>query len=347
MQVGLTLPNRGVLFGATTSGQMLQMAEIADRSGLFQSVWVGDSLLGKPRMEAITLLAGVAARTKRVRLGPACMASIALRDPVLLAYQWASLDLLAGGRTVMVGCTGIVPQEGGRAEARLYEVTNKDRAGRLVEWITIMKRLWTEDHVTFQGEHYRFTDITIEPKPAAKPRPPIWLASNSAGSRAVIERTHRRVAEHAEGWETSLSDPEDVRWRVEDIKRKTAEAGPRPERDRVPPLSQHQPQRRPGRRLGGVQALPGRLLRDGLPTLSGQELDRGRLRGPVRRAPARLRGDGVPRGHASDRRLGPARPARARDEGRPAATTPLSAAASRRPWAHALPGRPRDIDPFL
>ena len=225
MHVGLTLPNRGVLFGATTPDQMLQMAEIADRSGLFQSVWVGDSLLGKPRMEAITLLAGVAARTKRVRIGPACMASIALRDPVLLAYQWASLDLLAGGRTVMVGCTGIVPQEGGRSEARLYQVTNKDRAGRLVEWITILKRLWTEDHVTFEGEHYRFTDITIEPKPAAKPRPPIWLASNSLGSRAVIERTHRRVAEHAEGWETSLSDPDDVRWRVEDIKQKTAEAG--------------------------------------------------------------------------------------------------------------------------
>jgi alkanesulfonate monooxygenase SsuD/methylene tetrahydromethanopterin reductase-like flavin-dependent oxidoreductase (luciferase family) len=225
MKVGLTLPNRGVLFGATTPDQMLQMSEIADRSGLFQSVWVGDSLLGKPRMEAVTLLAGIAARTTRVRLGPACMASIALRDPVLLAYQWASLDLLAGGRTVMVGCTGIVPQAGGRTEASVYQVTNRDRAARLVEWITILKRLWTEDHVTFEGEHYRFTDVTIEPKPAARPRPPIWLASNSLASRAVIERTHQRVADHAEGWQTSLSDPDDVRWRVGDIKRKTAEAG--------------------------------------------------------------------------------------------------------------------------
>ena len=180
MHVGLTLPNRGVLFGATTPEQMLQMAEIADRSGLFQSVWVGDSLLGKPRMESITLLAGIAARTKRVRIGPACMASIPLRDPVLLAYQWASLDLLAGGRTVLVGCTGIVPQEGGRIRGRASTRSRtKDRAGRLVEWITLLKRLWTEDHVTFEGEHYRFTDITIEPKPAAKPRPPIWIASNA------------------------------------------------------------------------------------------------------------------------------------------------------------------------
>src|SRR6476620_7389971 len=113
MKIGLTLPNRGVLFGVTTPEQMMQMAEIADRSDdLFTSVWVGDSLLGKPRMESMVLLAGVAARTNRVRLGPACMASLPLRDPVLLAYQWASLDLLAAGRTILVGCTGIVPQEG-------------------------------------------------------------------------------------------------------------------------------------------------------------------------------------------------------------------------------------------
>ena len=83
------------------------MSEIAEQSGCYQSVWVGDSLLGKPRMESIALLAGVAARTKKVRLGPACMASFPLRDPVLLAYQWASLDLLAAGRTILVVCTGI------------------------------------------------------------------------------------------------------------------------------------------------------------------------------------------------------------------------------------------------
>src|SRR5918912_1373302 len=218
MQFGLTLPNRGVLFGVTTPAQMLEMAEIADRSDIFQSVWGGDSLLGKPRMESLTLLAGVAARTKRVRLGPACMASFPLRDPVLLAYQWASLDLLAGGRTVLVGCTGIVPQEGGRVEAALYHVNPKDRAGRLVEWLTLIKRLWTEDNVTFEGEHYSCSNVTIEPKPPASPRPPIWIANNAQGSRQLIERTHQRAVDHADGWETSLSDVEDVRWRIEDIR---------------------------------------------------------------------------------------------------------------------------------
>jgi len=228
MQFGLTLPNRGVLMGAVTAEQMLELAEAADRSGRFDSVWVGDSLLGKPRMESITLLAGVAARTRRVRLGPACMASFPLRDPVLLAYQWASLDLLAGGRTVLVACTGIVPQAGGAAEGALYHVDGRARAQRLIEWITILKRLWTEERVSFEGRHYRFSDITIEPKPAAKPRPPIWIANNAIGPRASIERTHRRVVRHADGWMTSLSDVREVAWRIDDIRRKAQEAGRNP-----------------------------------------------------------------------------------------------------------------------
>jgi alkanesulfonate monooxygenase SsuD/methylene tetrahydromethanopterin reductase-like flavin-dependent oxidoreductase (luciferase family) len=221
MKIGLTLPNRGVLFGATTPEQMLQMSEIADGSGQFASIWVGDSLLGKPRMESIALLAGIAARTKNVRIGPACMASFPLRDPVLLAYQWASLDLLSGGRTVLVACTGIIPQEGGRIEDSLYNVEAKDRVKRLIEWITLTKRLWTEDNVTFEGEHYRCQGITIEPKPAAKPRPPIWIANNAGrsgfgyeGGQELVERTLRRVVDHAEGWQTSLYDPEDLRWRL-------------------------------------------------------------------------------------------------------------------------------------
>ncbi|HEU5424639.1 MAG TPA: LLM class flavin-dependent oxidoreductase [Nitrolancea sp.] len=225
MKFGLTLPNRGVLFGATTAAQMLQTAEIADQSGAFQSVWVGDSLFGKPRMESIALLAGVAARTQHVRLGPACMASFTLRDPVMLAYQWASLDLLAEGRTVLVACTGIVPQAGYDIEAAVYGVDNKARVERLTEWITILKKLWTEDNVSYHGKHYQFEGVTIEPKPAAKPRPPIWIANNAGGSRELIERTHRRVARHADGWQTSRSDPRDVAWRIEDIRQKARDAG--------------------------------------------------------------------------------------------------------------------------
>jgi|ERR1051326_5257599 alkanesulfonate monooxygenase SsuD/methylene tetrahydromethanopterin reductase-like flavin-dependent oxidoreductase (luciferase family) len=226
MRFGLTLPNRGVLFGVTTPEQMLKMAHIADESDVFQSVWVGDSLLGKPRMESIALLGGVAARTQRVRIGPACMASFPLRDPVLLAYQWASLDLLAGGRTVLVVCTGIIPQEGGRIEGQLYGLQRRDRVQRMLEWIELVKQLWTEDNVTFTGKHYQCEGITIDPKPAAKPRPPLWIANNPPpGDEEAIRRTLRRVVNHADGWETSLSDPADVGWRINELRRLAEEAG--------------------------------------------------------------------------------------------------------------------------
>jgi alkanesulfonate monooxygenase SsuD/methylene tetrahydromethanopterin reductase-like flavin-dependent oxidoreductase (luciferase family) len=226
MKIGLTLPNRGILFGAVTVEQMLRLAELADASERFHSVWVGDSLLGKPRLESIALLAAVAGRTRRVRLGTACMASFPLRDPVLLAYQWASLDVISGGRTVLVACTGIVPQEGGRVEGELYGLQPRDRVRRMVEWIGILRRLWTEEQVSHEGAHYRFRDVTIEPRPVARPHPPIWIANNpAAGQPGLIERTHRRIARHADGWETSLSDPDDLAWRLADLRAKLVEQG--------------------------------------------------------------------------------------------------------------------------
>lgn len=229
MKLGFTLGNRSVLFGATTNQEMLELSEMADASGRFQSVWVGDSLLGKPRLEAIVLLAGLATRTRSVRLGPACMSSFTLRDPVQLAYQWASLDQLAAGRTVMVACTGIVQQQGGQVEAAVYNVTSKDRVERLSEWIEILKLLWTEDDVTYAGKHYQFEHLTIEPKPAAKPRPPIWIANNARGDRELVRRTHRRVVRHADGWQTALFNRDELAWRLADIREQAVEAGRDPE----------------------------------------------------------------------------------------------------------------------
>jgi alkanesulfonate monooxygenase SsuD/methylene tetrahydromethanopterin reductase-like flavin-dependent oxidoreductase (luciferase family) len=72
---GLILSNRGVLFGATTPGELLELSEMAEQSGAFESIWVGDSIIAIPRLEAISLLSAIAARTRRVRLGPACLSS--------------------------------------------------------------------------------------------------------------------------------------------------------------------------------------------------------------------------------------------------------------------------------
>src|SRR5690348_1096335 len=134
---GLTLPNRGVMYGATSPAEMIELSEIAERSERFDSVWVGDSLLAKPRLESIALLTAVAARTRRVLLGPACFASFPLRHPVLLAYQWASLDLIAEGRTIMVACMGGGNTMAGDAatEFRTMGVQSGERVGRLEEGI--------------------------------------------------------------------------------------------------------------------------------------------------------------------------------------------------------------------
>jgi alkanesulfonate monooxygenase SsuD/methylene tetrahydromethanopterin reductase-like flavin-dependent oxidoreductase (luciferase family) len=140
------------------------------------------------------------------------MASFPLRDPVLLASQWASLDYLSRGRTVLVVCTGIVNQAGASAEAATYALRGHDRVKRMIESITLIKRLWTEDDVSFQGEYFGCSGVTIGPKPATKPRPAICIANN-AGAHAdeqFVRRTLRRVARHADGWQTAgvFSPPE-------------------------------------------------------------------------------------------------------------------------------------------
>ena len=98
---GLILPNRGVLLGAVTPDELLDLGEAADKSGAFQSLWVGDSLLAKPRLESVIVLGALAGRTRRVRLGVACMATFAHRHPVLLAVQWSTLDVLSNGRALL------------------------------------------------------------------------------------------------------------------------------------------------------------------------------------------------------------------------------------------------------
>jgi alkanesulfonate monooxygenase SsuD/methylene tetrahydromethanopterin reductase-like flavin-dependent oxidoreductase (luciferase family) len=216
-QFGLTLANRGVVIGVTTVEQMLEMSEIADASSVYDWVWVGDSILAKPRLEAVALLSAVAARTKKVKMGPACMASMALRHPITLATQWASLDLISGGRTVFVACTGLGSADAQGKEARTYNMERKDRAPRMEEQIEIFKRLWSEDHVSFKGNYYGFEDVTLQPKPAQKPRPPIWIAHAHKGMPKFIERAQRRTARIADGYMAAQGNPEDYRSTLKSI----------------------------------------------------------------------------------------------------------------------------------
>jgi alkanesulfonate monooxygenase SsuD/methylene tetrahydromethanopterin reductase-like flavin-dependent oxidoreductase (luciferase family) len=103
---GLTLANRAVVLGALKARDLLEITERAEASGAFDTVWVGDSLLAKPRLEAVSLLSALAAVTSRVRLGVGCLATFVHRHPLLFAQQWASLDVISGGRSLLAVCLG-------------------------------------------------------------------------------------------------------------------------------------------------------------------------------------------------------------------------------------------------
>lgn len=206
VRFGLTLANRSVLMGIALPQDLLAMAEEAEASGLFEHVWAGDSLMAIPRLECITLLSAIAARTNRIRIGVGCMASLPSRDPIVLAYQWASLDVLSGGRTILGACMGSPGSRAGHAmEYRNTGITSKDRALRMEENIGILRKLWTEDNVTYDGRFHRLDGATVLPKPIQQ-TPPIWVVSNPRLQTAkahIAERGLRRVAKLGDGWMTT------------------------------------------------------------------------------------------------------------------------------------------------
>lgn len=218
MKLGLLLPNQGVVFGAVTIKEMVEMAEEADRSRIFDALFVGDNLLAKPRLESVTLLSMLAGRTQNARLGTACMASFPLRNPIVLAAQWAALDNLSEGRSLLVACIGGGGSHGivgGFAnEYRAFDIPPRERVDRMIEGMQVLRTLWTEDPATHHGRFFDFEDVAVRPPPIQKPSPPIWIANNPQAfkaSPAVYERAVARVGQHADGWMTTMVTPEQYR----------------------------------------------------------------------------------------------------------------------------------------
>jgi alkanesulfonate monooxygenase SsuD/methylene tetrahydromethanopterin reductase-like flavin-dependent oxidoreductase (luciferase family) len=218
---GLTLANRGVIIGALKASDLIRMTEQAEASGAFEAVWVGDSLLAKPRLESVTLLSALAAVTTRIRLAVGCLATFVHRHPVLFAQQWASLDVISNGRSWLVVCLG-GPNEQSPAQALEHAVMGiqaKERPARLAEGIVILRKLFAEKNASHRGRFYQFDNVTLEPRPVQQPCP-IWIASNPTGltwrdgagaPEPVIERSFRRVARYADGWMTNKVTPTQFR----------------------------------------------------------------------------------------------------------------------------------------
>jgi probable F420-dependent oxidoreductase len=148
----------------------------------FESAWTQEGTLNVgPQLGPIEAMSYAAACTQRVRLGCSVFVST-LHNPVRLAKSVATLDQLSGGRIeVGVGTGGK-----GRPFAA-FDVDPARYVARFTEGIELMKALWTEPRVTFEGEFWQLENAPMEPKPFQKPYPPLWFgaASEPAVRRAV------------------------------------------------------------------------------------------------------------------------------------------------------------------
>jgi len=173
----------------TTVQALRDVWRIADEAG-FHHVWDFDHLAsigaggtGRPVYEGWTLVAAMAASTRRVRFG--CMVTgNTYRHPALLAKMAVTVDHLSGGRLEFgIGAAWA------EAEHQMYGVEGLDhRVGRLRESLDAMISLWTQDRTTIEGRYYHFTDAIANPKPIQKPHPPIWIGAGGTQMMAVVAR---------------------------------------------------------------------------------------------------------------------------------------------------------------
>ena len=223
VKLGVLLPTRGLIMtgdSLTDADIILSLAEEVEKAGL-DSVWVGDSLTAKPRLEPLTTLAAVAARTQRVRLGTAVYLA-ALRHPVLLAHALGTLDLISRGRAVLaVGVGGAFTDEQ-RREWLAAGVSPSRRAGRLEELVEIVKRLGAGETVSYDGRHFSLDSVSMEPRPVHQGGVPILIACHW---RAGKNTQFRRAARLGDGFISISDTPEEYAWVAEKVRTYAGEEG--------------------------------------------------------------------------------------------------------------------------
>ena len=204
---GLIIPQRASMFGVAPVRELLDLAPVAEQSGLFDTVWVGDSLTSKSRPEALACLGVLAGTTSTLRLAVGCLGSFAVRDPALLACQWATLDQVSGGRALLAVCNGLQKKDGAsEREGRDFGgVPDRQRPARVEEYIGLLRQLWTGEEIDFDGRFAHYQGIQILPRPVQDPCP-IWISANPPPGTAAT-RVMRRVATLTDGLLTSRAAP--------------------------------------------------------------------------------------------------------------------------------------------
>ena len=234
MKYGFYLPTRG----ATATPEALEAILSRAEGWGFHAVMIADHVVFPTAIESkypytvtgafpgqgdaleqLTLMAFVAAKTRRLRLVTSVMV-LPHRNPVLTAKMLATIDVLSGGRvTVGVGVGWL------REEFEALGAPDFDKRGAASdEYLTIFKKLWTQDPAEHEGRFYRFKPLHCQPQPVQKPHPPIWIGGHS---RAAL----RRTARHGDGWHPVGATaavplpPEELRPMLDELRRLTEAEG--------------------------------------------------------------------------------------------------------------------------
>ncbi len=188
MRIGLQLPEVEREYGWI---EIRDIATTAEEVG-FDSIWVGDHLLFRDPTtgtrgpwEAWSLLAGLAAVTDRVELGP-LVAATSFHSPAMLAKKAATVDEISGGRLLLGLGAGW-----NLAEYEAFGFPYDNRVSRFREAFTVIRTLLRKGHIDFEGRHYVIRDCELLPRP----RPDIPLMVGSNGPRML-----RIVAPHIDMW---------------------------------------------------------------------------------------------------------------------------------------------------
>ena len=201
MEFGVHLPHVGPF---ATPEAIAGVARKAEELG-YHSVWVSDHIItprkidspypgGRypiqpewPFLEPVATLLFAAAVTQRVHLGTSVLV-ITQRQPVLLAKQLATLDVLSGGRLIFGAGAGWMKEE-----FQALNVPFANHGPRMAEYLEVIRRCWTLDDPTFHGRFYDLEDVGVYPKPVQKPHPPIWVGG-------WVDGALRRVARYGDAW---------------------------------------------------------------------------------------------------------------------------------------------------
>ncbi|MEM0349795.1 MAG: LLM class F420-dependent oxidoreductase [Candidatus Caldarchaeum sp.] len=232
MKLGLRLPTYAKPGDFSSYETLKNYVALAEDLGV-EGFFVIDHLLtSRPAYstswhDPLIALSFIAAASKKAVIGPMILV-LPFRNPYLLAKQLASLDVYSGGRLVLGAGVGWNPDE-----FRLLNTPLEKRGAIMDEYLVLLKKLWTEDKITFEGKFFNVRDLVLEPKPSQKPHPPIWIGGGSQpheilyGAAAKgIDRVLYRVAKFADGWiPHSSSTPEMARQDWEKVKKYATELG--------------------------------------------------------------------------------------------------------------------------